>query len=557
MVANPSNASPPIEGERDFYVPALFPQPGSVGLNSSPAESDNWDTGPSPEPTTSPSRDQSGSSAAGANEQSTFIRTPSGRHVLPPSSGQSGSKAIRDFRQVARLIDEELLKRTQWRQEQQKLKYSQEWLWKSTKALKNGLRSRSAAETGGATTTRRNIKSRGRGALLEGIDPSLDIKHFSSATASISGNSSRERTDSEEKSLESNIDSGTTTNEDIATLYDTYEKDYIATQEQERIVTSMADELGNLSFRLQSKLENLRGLMKVGIFTDQMELVAQDDSRSLSDTRSPTWSEHATPQMVTEYFDKVGDVGIYEERLVELIDTHEEGIIEREFRRDRGDVLKVTDEEFMQIYHERRAQIEQDLREAKEQVETLRRKCEEAGLDINAHRRRHSVYSSSPPTSSQSGWDDPDAAPKVREYRPAPGPGQMEPKNNTRVGAWVQKVSADVTASPMMAPLESDFIYPDDAPRIDEETPGYDQVQPSEPGFEFVENVENMENPFILLESPENISLLRGQQQDQQQGEGWAVGKDGGGEGGEVGQVNQRAATPVEYREYQRWQQVS
>ena len=126
-------------------------------------------------------------------------------------------------------------------------------------------------------------------------------------------------------------------------------------------------------------------------------------------------SGNSTPPEIRDYFERVGDIGIYEERLLELLDTHEEGLIERDFLRDQNEVPSPSDDEFHRLYQYRRDQIESDLNTAKMETEALQEKARAAGYDVDEHReRKNSLYSSSHAASSHV---DLEPIPQIRQVK--------------------------------------------------------------------------------------------------------------------------------------------
>lgn len=498
IAVNLSDTSHPDDAEKEYDDPALFPQPGSIVPS---IDADSWENIPQSSPRDTPGSDMD--EAAGAEVETEF-------QEIEAAPMQDSNHAARELRHLIKLIDEELLKRTHWRQEQQKLLSSRNWLYQSTVALKDQLafrgiggatyQSTEALEVelasrgaGGAKAVtskkKKNVKSKRRSVLQE-VDLAVPIGLNNSPAISSSDSSSLERTDSEQRSSSTKVTSGMTASDSIAELFDRYYKDLEAAHVQEQRVAAMNDELGNIDYRLTNKLRSLQTRLSSETMIQTLAARGHNDSHSLTDTQSSKHSGATTPTLVREYFDKVGDVGIYNERLVECIDTHEEGLIEREIFRDRGEDVLVSDEEFNEVYLERRGHIESDLRRAEQKVEELRQACEKAKLNIDSHRRKNSAYSTSRPASSLPDMEEfitPIALPQIRQGQFAVVKDKAEPTDTSRVDAWIQNLSAEeVSASNGPHPLDNGLVYADEGEQERQEVSFEDARVPEvQTGFEY------------------------------------------------------------------------
>ena len=137
--------------------------------------------------------------------------------------------------------------------------------------------------------------------------------------------------------------------------------------------------------RLKARVDKLKNLLDKEVANSPRPL--PEPTLSLqSDITSNTSSVHpsthtSTPTLLAEYFDSKGDIGVFRERLADTEYNYQEGLIERESKKDRGDTLMLSDEQYYDRYISERKEILDDLAQAEERAEILAEKCEAAGLD--------------------------------------------------------------------------------------------------------------------------------------------------------------------------------
>ena len=232
--------------------------------------------------------------------------------------------------------------------------------------------------------------------------------------------------------------------QNILALFAQYDQDYHALWHQEDTVTQQMDELSNLEYHLQNKQKTIQQTMKSPTFAAHLRAEMLEPSLATSELSSRPKSRSNTPSLVAEYFDKAGDVGIQRERLEELDFSHMEGLQERDFVKERGDQLEVSDEQFVENYNARREEIQQDLEVAQAEAERLRARCTREGLDIKIHRTAAapSGVSSSPPASELPDTNLMSSVPRVHELG-LPSISFVDPATSSRrIKGWLRDVTA-------------------------------------------------------------------------------------------------------------------
>lgn len=371
-----------------------------------------------------------------------------GSAARPVSSERSNNKAdhiANELLAVAKMLQEELLRHTQWRQEQQKLEYNRKYLNDSMGELVVLIEQRKVVDLASASSRGRTVRKRKK--VLEAFETVEVGGPAGLVNDSVIDNSSSEATDGERTSGSTSESDQHSTAQNMTQLYERYINDYAELKDQAQKVSSLTDELSSLSFRLEGKLTELARRVESPSFAGMLRMRPLGNDLSFSDLHGHDRSGASTPPLVREYFDRMGDIGIYSERLFELDDTHEEGRVEREFLRDRGDRPDVEDDEFERRYEYRREQIQQDLARATKEANELHLQCEEANLNINDFRQRKPSFgSSSRAASSQADEQDPSSfSPQIRQIRPLEA---SDRKRQTIIPAWLDDVNQDDHSQP-------------------------------------------------------------------------------------------------------------
>lgn len=352
----------------------------------------------------------------------------------------------KELRRLKQQIGDALLMNTQWRQEQSKLEYCRNYLTESMDSMVQAVRGRRFVDTRSAIVQRKDTLARKRLGLEPFEEPGSELLTVSdlSSDSYVAGSNATEA-----KGLDS---SGSPTSPDITdkvtdkglqNLYNQFMNDYSSVQSQAKMVTALSDDMGNAMYRLASKLDALSKRLESPEFGGQLGRRTVYDTGSLLDAPSHHHSGADTPPLVREFFEKLGDIGIFEERLMELEDTYQEGLIHRDFVKDRLEELEVSDEEFRASHEHRCYYIQRDLDNAMTLAEELRQKCIEAGLEVDQHReRRESLYSSSHAPSSRLDDDD-DQAFAYYQIRQIQAPEPMHSLGTTRIGEWLNDLNSD------------------------------------------------------------------------------------------------------------------
>ncbi|OQN98509.1 hypothetical protein B0A48_15770 [Cryoendolithus antarcticus] len=92
--------------------------------------------------------------------------------------------------------------------------------------------------------------------------------------------------------------------------------------------------------------------------------------------------------VLAEYYDRAGDVSIMAERLWDLQEQHYHELASRGLREDQAEVLSVADVDFEATYEREHRILKAELDIAAGEVDALRVRCEQAGLDLTAGHRK-------------------------------------------------------------------------------------------------------------------------------------------------------------------------
>lgn len=181
-------------------------------------------------------------------------------------------------------------------------------------------------------------------------------------------------------------------------------KDEAAVIQQEYSVKALVEQINNLEYHVQELIQEITKQMSTPTFIDELRVDMLKFEETTQDSEQPRPEpEDPTPELVRKLFDWMGERGINLERLQELDHNHNEGLVLRDFLRDQGRDIGVSDEEYLENYRSHREDIETRLDEAKEKITYYQRLCDEAGLDPEQYRKVvPSEYSPDPSHESRS-----------------------------------------------------------------------------------------------------------------------------------------------------------
>ncbi|KAK1816840.1 hypothetical protein LTR12_008782 [Friedmanniomyces endolithicus] len=330
-----------------------------------------------------------------------FITLPLADVRPPPTMPRSPVPAedpvdtAHQARKLARYIDRVLLKRTQVNYQEESWLRKYEHLDESAEALKNALnQSAEALKTALADTNVRDVP------------PS----HL----------------------------------ESIAELQLQFRTDFNAIKARNKAFRDAQSSLSSLEFRLAAK---------ESIIVDVISSFAGRLPSDASDTDSFGELEAAsaksdTPSLLRRFYERMGDEGVFSERLHEQALFHEEGLIERGLVADRGDTLAIDDEQFENDRRVEREKIQSDLWSAQEDVARLKAECEAVGLNTEVRRQPSESLSFSHPYPVE---DEVYALPIIWDNFLRDLDGQPYPKGTSTPGGpdgdvirgWLDKVTVE------------------------------------------------------------------------------------------------------------------
>jgi hypothetical protein len=99
----------------------------------------------------------------------------------------------------------------------------------------------------------------------------------------------------------------------------------------------------------------------------------------------PDWGSHSsteTPPLARQYYSRIGDIHLNRERLFNFESDHTRQLYERKSRFDRGERLSISESVWCEHYIKERQELIQEYSEAKVDVDALKKRCLEYGLDI-------------------------------------------------------------------------------------------------------------------------------------------------------------------------------
>jgi hypothetical protein len=364
----------------------------------------------------------------------------------------------KQIRHVRKLADEVLVKRTEWAQELDRLERSRDYLRNSTAELMSLLQRTFGSHDAHPKERQRTKKRMERTEEILRESPARpgDIDSPPTTITSTDSTGEKARTQSD-SGVGSSSKPEFTPVLDATRVYEQYCRDYDAVLELETTMKRLTHELSNLDYRLKEKQKTMRDRLSSQTLAAELRSEMLDPGLDVSESSVPARTGSGTPPLVRQYFDRQGDVGIWRERLIELEYAHEEGKMEREFLRDRGDPVDPPDDEFNFNYKTRREHILDELAAAENDAGALRKECDNAGLNTEVHRESMHYTNSepSPAASAQDIQDMPHSQSPVQAlHMPAPLPayGLLEPAS-LRVDEWLRDIST-TPASELQEPLD-------------------------------------------------------------------------------------------------------
>lgn len=233
-------------------------------------------------------------------------------------------------------------------------------------------------------------------------------------------------------------------------------EDHESAQRQQEKLSGLGYRISRMEFRLEQKEGKLiKGLESLGHVLSPSHSVPSSGSLSDSERHNDVPVVPNIPLILAQYFDRKGDVGIFQERLQDLDSYHEEGQLTRDMLTERGDDLDVPDDQFRSEYLERRREILQDLESAEVDAEQLRTRCVELGYPTVPHN-----------ASKSSDAGDSMYGTEIGDILPTPGSPMIplfeQPAPN--IEGWLQDLMPGPTTLSLNTPLPQPTILFDASP---------------------------------------------------------------------------------------------
>ncbi|KAK0941937.1 hypothetical protein LTR29_006510 [Friedmanniomyces endolithicus] len=232
--------------------------------------------------------------------------------------------------------------------------------------------------------------------------------------------------------------------ESIAELQLQFRTDFNAIKARNKAFRNAQSSLSNLEFRLAAK-ESVIGDV-ISSFAGRLPSDASDTDSFGELAAASVKSD--TPSLLRRFYERMGDEGVFLERLHDQALFHEEGLIERGLLADREDPLPIDDEQFENERRIEREKIQSDLWSAQEDVARLKAECEAAGLDTQVRRQPSESLSFSHPYPVE---DEVYALPIIWDNFLRDVDGQPYPKGTSSPGGpdgdviqgWLDNVSVE------------------------------------------------------------------------------------------------------------------
>ena len=167
---------------------------------------------------------------------------------------------------------------------------------------------------------------------------------------------------------------------ELRELQDQYKADAIVVEEHQASIMQLSNALNNLDYRLMiaEQVANttlVELIPSIGIDADDIK--EAENTAVLSDTSSSD-----SPSLLVRYYDRQGDVGVFNERLMELDYNYREEVAHRDFFAEHSQPPSISNDEFERDYSQRRQFILAEIAAAESDAKTLAKSCTEAGFDI-------------------------------------------------------------------------------------------------------------------------------------------------------------------------------
>lgn len=364
-----------------------------------------------------------------------------------PLDSRADPVSYRQLLRLGRELDEALAGRTSLLNELEMLRSSQSWLKTSLDQLDAGL----------ATMGPSDFKETDKSPIVNTLSPT---EHHT-PSAEPSGMQATNYMPQLESPLLSDAPptlqpggNATRSAPSIEILVQNVRQDLKRHREQEQTFSATLQSLSSKEYHINVMQRALaKDLRSPGRATEVAEgIISRNETLLPAVPESPRPASEV-PSIVQQYFDRVGDIGVWLERLDELREAWDEGLAERELLADRGDELEVTDDEYNATYQEREAYIEREVAEAQEEADHLKSLCLAENHNIDQYKTRRqsltSFGSSEPlPTSLFPVLDFPleSVDPQVSST--------IDRQPAKRISSWLQSVDASGTDALPDAPEE-------------------------------------------------------------------------------------------------------
>ncbi|KAK5123694.1 hypothetical protein LTR85_002330 [Meristemomyces frigidus] len=175
----------------------------------------------------------------------------------------------------------------------------------------------------------------------------------------------------------------------LQTLYQDVRNDQQALVEQAAISRTIEADLSDLQYRMIKKEGSLtKAVRRLLDSMQSLELAtvsAQSDAEHRPhSSRSQTETLPEINPLLAEYYDKVGDVRIMQERIADLSADHGDEQVRRAFQADMGEHSKMSEQDFGATYSSMLWEAERALSDAVQAAEVARATCLQSGLEVDA-----------------------------------------------------------------------------------------------------------------------------------------------------------------------------
>lgn len=193
---------------------------------------------------------------------------------------------------------------------------------------------------------------------------------------------------------------------ELCELHERCASDYDILKAQQDTIKRLNGELSNIRYQVMTQEVTSRTLME-GVFAAIGVDTTEIHSAGSADTPAQESADHLPP-LLEAYYDRIGDVGIFQERLNDLDYAHKEARVERNFFADQRSPfaavdeeqepdwqfsdrqmhqwppLDISDKEFESSHQLRRQQMLAELEAAQREADDLAAECRGVGIDPEA-----------------------------------------------------------------------------------------------------------------------------------------------------------------------------